>query len=56
MMLRHMKEVELELEHQSRYISALMAAIKITAKTFNEDIETLYEHVFDTELRRRIFN
>lgn len=56
MMLRYMRELELEIEHQSRHIAALAAAIKITAKSFNEDIETLYEHVFEDELRKRMFN
>lgn len=56
MILRYMREVELELEHQSRYIAALMVAMKTTTKSFNEDLGILYEYVFDGELRRRAFN
>ena len=56
MMLRYMRELELELECQTRHVAALAAAIKITAKAFNEDIEVLYEHVFEDELRKRMFN
>lgn len=41
MMLRYMRELELELECQTRHVAALAAAIKITAKAFNEDIEVL---------------
>lgn len=56
MMLRHMKEVEAELDHQADNIAALAAAIKITAKSLNKDIGFLYEHAFENEVRRRMFN
>lgn len=56
LMLRRMKELDSELEYHSRYISALLTAIKITTNSFNEDLEVLFEHVFDNEVRRRTFN
>lgn len=56
MMLRYMKEIEFELEHQSINIAALIVAIKISTKSFNDDLGALYEYVFEGELRRRLFN
>lgn len=56
MMLRHMKEVEAELDHQADNTAALVLAIKVATKAFNEDIELLFEHVFEDERRKRMFN
>lgn len=56
LMLRRMKELDSELDCQWRYILALINAIKITTNSFNEDLEVLFEHVFDNEVRRRTFN
>lgn len=56
LMLRRMKELDSELDCQWRYILALINAIKITTNSFNEDLEVLFEHVFDNEVRRRTFD
>lgn len=56
LMLRHMKELDSELDCQWRYILALINAIKITTNSFNDDLEVLFEHVFDNEVRRRTFD
>lgn len=56
LMLRHMKELDSELDCQWRYILALINAIKITTNSFNDDLEVLFEHVCDNEVRRRTFD
>ena len=56
LMLRRMKELDTEIEYHWRFILALMATIKTTTKAFNEDLEVLFEHVFDDEIRRRTFD
>lgn len=56
LMLRRMKELDSEIEYHWRFILALINAIKITTNSFNDDLEVLFEHVFDNEVRRRTFD